>query len=251
MRLAQAGVRVTVLEARDTPGGGTRTEELTLPGFRHDVCSAIHPLGAASPFFNRLLLQSHGLRWIQPDVALAHPFDDGSALTIDRSVRTTAAGFGKDGAAYRRLFEPFVSRWNVIGPAILGPALRAPSNPLLLARFGFSALQSATGLGRRTFDDPKTQAIFAGVAAHSNTPIDAPFSAGIAMALIAGGHAAGWPIAAGGSASITAALAAELRTLGGTIETSRAVESMDEVRGADAVLFDLGPRQISRSQETS
>jgi phytoene dehydrogenase-like protein len=242
--LAQAGVEVTVLEAKATVGGGSRTQELNLPGFRHDVCSAVHPLGAGSPFFRSLPLEEHGLRWIEPEIALAHPFDDGTAVALRRSLGQTASSLGVDGPAYRRLMQPLADRWEELGPSLLGPILRPPRHPLLMGRFGLSAMRSATGLARSIFRQPGVQATFAGLAAHANLPLDRAFTASFGIVLGAMAHVTGWPIAAGGSQSIVDALASYLRSLGGVVITGRQVESIEDLPDADAVLFDLTPRQL-------
>ena len=244
VRLAQAGVGVTVIEAKETLGGGTRTQELTLPGFQHDVCSAIHPLGAASPFFRSLPLEQHGLHWIEPEIAVAHPFDDGSALALVRSINETAGSLGSDGPAYRRLFEPLAEGWHDLAPAILGPILRLPRHPWLLSRFGLNAVRSATGLADSVFSRPQTRALFAGLAAHANARLDRPLTASAGLVMGAAGHVVGWPLAAGGSAHITGALASLLRSLGGETVTGRRVGSLADLPDADAVLFDLTPRQM-------
>lgn len=242
--LARAGMKVTVLEAKDTIGGGSRTAELTLPGFRHDVCSAVHPLGAGSPFFRSLPLEEHGLRWIQPELALAHPFDDGTALSLQRSLDATAALLGEDGDAYRRLMRPMAMQWDKMASALLGPVVRLPRNPLLLARFGLSAMRSATGLASSAFRDEKTRALFAGLAAHANIRIDRAFSASFGLVLGGAAHGAGWPVAAGGSQSIADALASYLRSLGGEICAVTRVESLSQVGETGPVLFDLTPHQV-------
>jgi phytoene dehydrogenase-like protein len=244
--LARAGVRVTVLEACETVGGGSRTAELTLPGFRHDVCSAVHPLAAGSPFFRRLPLDRYGLRWIQPEIALAHPFDDGTAAMLTRSLDETAARLGADQEAYRRLMRPLAENWSTLAPAILGPVVRRPGRPVLMARFGINALRSATGLARSCFREAKTRALFAGLAAHANVRLDRPFTASIALVLGSAAHAVGWPVAAGGSQSIVDALAGYFCALGGEVQTARRVDSLGDVEGAEAVLFDLTPAQILR-----
>lgn len=237
-------MRVTILEAKDTIGGGTRSEELTLPGFRHDVCSAIHPLAAGSPFFRTLPLAEHGLRWIEPEIALAHPFDDGTAVTLRRSLDETASLLGRDAAAYRRLMRPLAADWDKLASSVLGPLLRPPRHPLILSRFGLSALRSATGLARSTFREPKTRALLAGLAAHANVRLDRPFTAGSALLLAAAAHAVGWPIAHGGSRSLAEALAGHLTSLGGTVVTGRRAASLEDIPDADAVLFDVTPRQL-------
>lgn len=244
--LARAGVEVTVLEAASTPGGGSRTAELTLPGFRHDVCSSIHPLAATSPFYRSLPLQSHGLRWVNPDVAVAHPFDDGSAAVLRRSVDATAASLGSDAEAYRSLMGPLARDWLKLAPDVLGPVQRVPRHPLLLARFGLNAIRSAEGLSKSRFREAGTRALFAGLAAHANLPLTSWFSASFGLVLGAAAHAVGWPAAEGGSQAITDAQIAYLRSLGGVIETDRRIDSLNGLPPGDAVLFDLTPRQVSR-----
>ena len=244
--LARAGHKVTVLEAAPTIGGGARTGESTLPGFRHDICSAIHPLGAGSPFFRTLSLSEHGLTWLQPEIAMAHPFDDGTAVALRHSLKDTVQGLGRDAEPYRRLMEPIARGWHDLAPAILGPLARPPKNPLLMARFGLPALLSARKLARTMFQDERTRAMFAGLAAHANVRLEAPFTASFALVLGAAAHAVGWPVASGGSQSIADALASYLRSLGGEIVTNTRVESLSDVPAADASIFDLTPRQISR-----
>ena len=244
--LAQAGHKVTVLEASATVGGGARTAEVTLPGYRHDICSAVHPLGAGSPFFRSLPLAKYGLEWLHAEIAVAHPFDDGTAAVLRTSVEETAQGFGRDAEAYRKLMTPLAQSWQELAPAILGPLARPPKHPLLMARFGLAALLSAGKLARSKFQDERTRAVIAGLAAHANVRVEAPFTAAFALVLGAAAHAVGWPVAAGGSQSIADALAGYLRTLGGEIVTGRRVDSMSDLPGTDVVLFDLTPRQISR-----
>jgi phytoene dehydrogenase-like protein len=241
--LARAGRSVLLLESGPTVGGGARTAELTLPGFRHDVCSAIHPLGVGSPFLRRLPLDRHGLAWIQPDAPLAHPLDDGTAVVLERSVDRTAAGLGGDGAAYRRLLEPFVRQADELLADALGP-LRVPAHPLLLARFGLYGVRSAHGLADSTFRGERARGLFAGLAAHSLLPLDRAVTAafGLVLALLA--HAYGWPVARGGSQALSDALASYLRSLGGEIECGRPVESLAELPPARAVLLDVTPRQL-------
>ena len=241
--LARSGHSVMVLEAASTPGGGTRTAELTLPGFQHDICSAIHPLGIGSPFFRTLPLEQHGLRWIQPPLALAHPFDDGTAAFLDRSLDATASSLGTDASAYVDLMRPFVDDAAILLRGALGP-LRVPRHPLLMARLGLVATQSAVGFARRHFQGERARAIFGGMAAHSMLPLEAPPAAtfGIMLALLA--HAVGWPIAAGGSQRIADALVSLLRSLGGEVTTGCPVTSLNDLPSSDAVIFDLTPRQI-------
>jgi phytoene dehydrogenase-like protein len=244
--LAQAGRAVTVYDAADTPGGGTRTAELTLPGFRHDVCSAVHPLALSSPFFRTLPLEAHGLEWDQPPYPLAHPFADGSAVILHRSVEDTATGLGRDGKAYRRLMQPFAGRWHRLAESLLAPRLGFPRELVLTARFGRAAVRSARGLAEVVFDSHKARALFGGLAAHSTMPIEAPFTAGFGLMLAAAGHGAGWPVARGGSQSIADALASYLQSLGGEIVTGHRVDSLDELPAVPAVLLDVAPRQAVR-----
>jgi len=242
--LAQAGVEVTVLEAAETIGGGARSAELTVPGVLHDVCSAFHPGAVTSPFFRSLDLEAHGLEWCWPEVDLAHPLDDGGAATMVRSLEETVAGLGADGPAWRRLFGPTVANFDAINEAIMRPLLHPPKHPILVARFGLPALAPATLLTRR-WKTPGARALFGGVAAHTFSPLTRPFSASAGLALIAAGHAGGWPAAAGGSQSIAAALAAVLREHGGRIETGVRVNSLAELGAPDVIAFDLTPRAVA------
>jgi phytoene dehydrogenase-like protein len=241
--IAQAGRSVRVLEAASTIGGGARSEALTLPGFRHDVCSAIHPLGLGSPYLRTLPLAEHGLEFAHPEIPLAHPLDDGSAVVLHRSVERTADGLGLDAAAYRRLVGPFADGWEELVETFVGP-LRWPRNPRTAARFGLPALRSATGLARSRFDGARARALLAGNAAHSMQPLGQPTTAAFGLMLLLLGHGVGWPAAAGGSQAIPDALASLLRSLGGEIETGIEVRSLDELAGARGVLFDLTPRQV-------
>ena len=247
--LARAGLRVLVREANDAPGGGARTEPLTQPGFLHDVCSAVHPLGIASPFFRRLPLQQYGLEWVQPPVPIAHPMDDGTAVLLERSVDRMDAQLGADARAWQRLMAPFVDRWQDTLQDTLGP-LKVPRHPLLLARFGLAALPATTWLARRVFRGQRARGLFAGMSAHATLPLGTPPSAAFGLILGLAGHAVGWPIARGGSASITRALVAYLRSLGGELETAAPVLSLDDLPPARAVLLDLTPRQILRLHGT-
>ena len=240
--LARAGRSVLVLEGKETIGGGMRTLELTLPGYRHDVCSAVHPLGIASPFFRDLPLHEHGLSWIFPELPLAHLLDD-RAVALHQSLERTAEGLGQDGKAYRRLFAPFVGDWQALLDEFLGP-LGVPRQPLLMARFGRQAIESATRLARRTFDTPAARALFAGLAAHITLPLESPTTAATGLLLGMLAHAIGWPFARGGSQSIATALASYLDSLGGEIKTGAWVHSMRDIPPARAVLFDVTPRQL-------
>ncbi|MCB0416583.1 MAG: NAD(P)/FAD-dependent oxidoreductase, partial [Bdellovibrionales bacterium] len=207
--LARESWRVLVVEAHATPGGGARTaDDLTLPGFRHDVCSAVHPMGVISPFFRSLPLADHGLEWVHPEIALAHPLDDGSAATMHVSLEETASRLGADGKAYRQLFAPLLERADVLFPEMLGPLRLPPRHPVLMTRFGLRALPSALATARRIFRTDAGAALFAGNAAHSVLPLDRPLATGaIGIMLMLACHVAGWPVARGGSGAITDALA--------------------------------------------
>ena len=242
--IAQQGRSVVIFEAADTIGGGTRTAELTLPGFKHDVCSAIHPLALASPFFRALPLNRHGLKWIQPSAALAHPLDDGTAVLLWRDMQTTVEGMGRDGSAYQRLMAPFVRNWQALLREILGP-LRPPRRPFLMARFGLLAIRSARSLAKARFQGERTRALFAGLGGHSMMPLESPLTAAFGLMLGSLAHAVGWPMAAGGSQAISAALADHLDSLGVEIITGRRIESLEELPAARAVLLNTAPNQLS------
>jgi phytoene dehydrogenase-like protein len=246
--LAQAGVSVQVLEAAEAVGGGMRSAGLTEPGFVHDVCSAIHPLVLGSPFLRRLPLDRHGLDLIHPPDPLAHPLDNGTAVVLERSVAATAASLGRDGAAYRRLFEPLVRDSDRLMGALLGPPRprNAARAAVTLGRFGPRALRSAVGLARGRFEGRDARALFAGSAAHSMLPLEAPASASFGLVLNLLGHAVGWPLARGGSQRLADAMRDHLTALGGEVVTSHAVEALDELPPARAILLDVGPRQLLR-----
>ena len=243
--VAQAGRSVLVLEARDTIGGGTRTEELTLPGFRHDVCAAIHPLAVTSPFFRTLDLGTHGLEWVHPPVPLAHPLDDGSVVLLERSVEATAEGLGQDGQRYLSLIGPSLRDWDRLVPELLKP-LGMPRNPLPLLRFGPRAMRSAVALAQSWFKGVKAQALFAGNSAHAIFPLQHLSSAGFGLMLSLAAHAVGWPIARGGSRAIAEALASFFVSRGGVIRVGTPIASMSDLPRARAVLFDVTPRQLAR-----
>lgn len=244
--LARAGLRVLVREAAATPGGGARTLPLTLPGFLHDHCSAVHPLAVASPFFRTLPLAGRGLRWISPPVAVAHPFDDGTAALLGPGFEATDATLGEDARAWRALFAPLARELPALLEEVLGPLLRRPRRPLLLARFGLPALLPAARLARARFRGPRARALLAGLAAHANRPLEAAASAAFALVLGAAGHAVGWPFPEGGAGAIAASLAAELGAHGGELSTSAEVRRLEELPPARAVLLDLTPRQVLR-----
>lgn len=242
VELARAGKSVLVLEANATIGGGARTEELTLPGFRHDICSAIHPLGILSPFLSKAKLEERGVEWIDPPLALAHPFDDGTAAALEKGVAETAAHVAPDGAEWTALFGGYDDVPGLFAE-ILKP-IRVPRMPLTMARFGFSALQSAERLVGR-FRGDRAKAIFAGCAAHAMMPLEAAGTASFGMVLAIAAHAVGWPLPRRGSSAIVEALAAELRDLGGVIRTSERVTSLAQLEGAKAILFDVMPRSLA------
>ncbi len=242
--LAREGRRVLVIEAAATVGGGARSAEVTLPGFVHDLCSTVHPMGVGSPFLRTLPLEKHGVRWIQPPAPAAHPMDDGSAAVLERSVAATAATLGADGPAYSRMMEPLLGTWELLADEILAP-LHFPSHPWILARFGVKAIRSGRGLAESLFRDPAARALFAGMAGHSILPLESPASAAFGIVLGLFGHAVGWPVVAGGSQRLSDALAAHLRSLGGEIQTGTRVSSLSELPPARAVLLDVTPRQFN------
>lgn len=245
IRLAQAGLQVTVVEASDRPGGGTLTSERTLPGVLHDDCAAFHPTGVASPFFASLGLERHGLRWQWPEVQLAHPLDDGRAGVATRDLEETAASLGVDRERWLRLLGPAVRGFDDLLGEILQPVLHAPRHPVRLARFGLRALAPAT-LTAALFRDDPAAALFTGVAAHKFGRLDRPLSSSVGLFLAATAQTVGWPVAEGGTESITRALLAELAALGGTAVTGVQVRSLDQLRevvGAapEVVLLDTAP----------
>jgi len=240
--LAQKGLRVKILEASDSIGGGTRTKELITPGYYHDVCSAIHPMGISSPFFNSLNLENHGLKWIQPEIPLAHPLDNESVF-LYRDINRTAEQFGSDAYAYKRLMSPLADNWEVFTQDILGP-LSMPKNPYRLMRFGLNALKSAEGI-TKSFKDHKTAALIAGIAAHSILPLDKMTTAAIALVLGAAAHAKGWPVAAGGSKAITNALESVFKSLGGEVETGIKISNLNQIPDCKAIAFNLTPFQVA------
>lgn len=242
--LAQQGRRVMVVEANARPGGGARSEALLRPDVLHDVCSAIHPLGLASPVLRALPLADHGLRWIHPDVPVAHALDGRRAALLHRSIDETAAGLGPDARSYRRLFEPLQRAGLELTDSLLAPLTVPPRHPVHLARYGLHGIGSAAGLAARRFDGDEAQGLFAGLAAHSMLSLHSPSTAGYGLMLGLLGHLVGWPMAEGGSHAITDALVSLLSSLGGTVECNRRISSLDELPDADAVLLDLTPRQV-------
>ncbi|WP_126554279.1 phytoene desaturase family protein [Dictyobacter kobayashii] len=243
--LARAGQHVLVVEAKETIGGGSRSQELTLPGFVHDVCSAVHPMGIASPFFQTLPLEQFGLEWLQPEIPLAHPLDDGSAMLLHHSVAATAETLGVDAHAYQALMRPYVEHWSIIIQAFLGPLrVRPMLHPVALVPFGLAALSSARLLTQLAFKGPRARTLLAGVCAHSQLPLEEMTSAAAGLLLATAAHVSGWPVPRGGSQSIVNALAAYFRSLGGEIRTSFEVQHMDDLPAARAYLFDVTPRQL-------
>jgi len=242
--LAQAGVSVLVVEAHAEPGGGARSAALTLPGFLHDVCSAVHPMAVLSPFFRTLPLAEHGLVWRYPRASVAHPLDDGPAVMLRRSLAETCGGLGRDAAAWRRLVEPFLDDPHALLADAMGP-LRLPSHPLRFARFGLRAVWSADRLARLCFREERARALFAGCAGHSILPLSHPLTAAMGLMFAFTAHVVDWPVPEGGSQAITRALVSCLRSLGGEIETDRRLTRLAELSDARIVLFDTSPDQLA------
>ena len=242
--LAKAGHHTTLIEAESSIGGSTRSCELTLPGFLHDVCSAVHPLAASSPAFAAFPLAEHGLKWIQPPIPLAHPFDDGSAAILAPSLETTCERLGRDGDVYRRIVGPMATQWPSLVREILQPFLHIPARPMLLARFGLAALWPAASTARRLFRTASARALFAGNAAHSILPLEAYGSAAFGWVLSAAAHAVGWPIPLGGSQQIANALGSYFQSLGGEIITNTRIRSLADVGESALTFCDLTPRQF-------
>ncbi|MCL8012164.1 NAD(P)/FAD-dependent oxidoreductase [Streptomyces sp. AS02] len=243
--LAQRGLKVTVLEAADEIGGGTRSSELTLPGLLHDHCSAVHPLGVASPFLRTLGLERYGVQWAWPEVDLAHPLDGGRAGVLVRSMEATVRGLGADGPAWQRLFAPLAADFDALTEDVLRPVPHLPAHPVALARFGLRALQPATAVARRWHTE-EARALFAGAAAHLMYPLTGPASSAVGLMLIGAAHRFGWPVARGGSRTITDALAALLTQLGGTVETGVRVDSLAQLAPARIVMLDTAPGAAAR-----
>ena len=236
VEIAAHGRAVLVVEAAETIGGGARTEELTLPGFRHDVCSAVHPLGVGSPFLSSLPLAEHGLEWVHPAVPAAHPLDDMAAARLLPDLDATAAGLAGDAGRYRRLVGPIVRDWDRIASDVLGPVIHLPRSPVAMARFGLRAVRSAA-VTRRRFDGPQASALLGGMAAHSNAPLEGSMTAGVGLVLMAAAHRQGWPLARGGSQAIVDALVSLLATHGGVVETGRTVTDLADLPAARATLL--------------
>ncbi|MEX2600277.1 MAG: NAD(P)/FAD-dependent oxidoreductase [Balneolaceae bacterium] len=245
IRLAQKGLSVKLFEAKETIGGGTRTLELTEPGFRHDICSAIHPMAVSSPYLATLPLQNHGLEWIHPDVPLAHPMENRPAVIQYHDLDRTAEELGLDRQAYSDLMSPLARHWAELTPDILAP-FGFPKHPLRMAQFGLKAIQPAQRFGMKRFSGIEGRALFAGLAAHSIQSFEKPVTTAIGLVLGAAAHTVGWPMPRRGSQSIADALAGYFRELGGEIETGMTVESLNQLPNADAILFDLTPRQVDQ-----
>lgn len=240
--LQAQGLSVLLIEGKSSIGGGLRSAELTLPGFTHDICSAIHPLGAGSPFFNTLPLEAHGLEWVRPTIAAAHPFEDGTAAALLDTVEATAKSLGKDEAAYRRLMGPLAKEWPSLAPQLLGP-LRFPHHPLSLARFGLLGLPSVTTLARR-FQTREARGLLAGMAAHSMQPLTSLSTAAVALVFLMTGHSKGWPFPRYSSSKLAVALGAYFQSLGGSIQTGIPVTSLNQLPASKALLLDCSPRQL-------
>jgi phytoene dehydrogenase-like protein len=243
VHLAQSGASVLVLEAAEQPGGGSRSAELTLPGFVHDLCSAVHPLGVLSPYLRTLPLADHGLTWLRPRASVAHPLDGEPAVLLRRSLDDTTGELGDDARAYRRLVGPFLADPHGLLADALAP-LRVPRHPLLMLRFGLRAIRSAAGLARR-FDGDRARALLAGCAAHSILPLERAVSGAIGLLFLVAGHVEDWPVAAGGSGAIARALASLLAAHGGRIETGRRVRTLADLPAARVFLFDTSPAQLA------
>jgi phytoene dehydrogenase-like protein len=240
IRLAQEGMAVTVLEGHDRPGGGTRTSELTLPGVLHDDCAAFHPTGVVSPFLSTLGLDRFGLEWLWPELDLVHPLDDGRAGVLSRDLDRTFASIGDDAGSWRRTFAPVIEHLDELLGEIFRPVVHVPRHPVVLGRFGMKALLPATWIARRWNDDP-ARALYMGAAAHAFGRLDTPLSGSVGLMLAAAGHRAGWPVAAGGTQSISNAMIALLESLGGKVETGVTVTDLDQLGAPDVVMLDTAP----------
>ena len=245
IELASAGKSVRLYEANPTIGGSARSAGLTLPGFVHDICSAVHPMAAGSPCFARLSLDRYGLRFVYPPAALAHPFEDGSAIILTKSVDESSALFGRDSQAYKNLISPVAEHWPELSEDVLRPP-RFPKHFLQTARFGWHAIKPASDLGRAVFGNDKSRAVFAGLAAHSGLAMEQKGTAAFGLILAGLAHAVGWPVARGGSQNVSNALGALFKALGGEIVTGHRVASLAELPTAKAILCDLTPRQLAR-----
>jgi phytoene dehydrogenase-like protein len=243
--LAQAGFSVRVYDAEWTAGGGTKTEELTLPGFHHDTFSAVHPM-AASAFFSKLDLATHGLDWITPPIQAAHPFKDGTEVSLFHSVDQTADNLGRDGRHYRALMEPLVREWPNLFDETFQPVLHFPRHPFLLAKFGLNALWPAEQFAKMSFKEDRTRALFLGIAAHANTPLQSGGTAAIGLMLALAGHAKGWRFPKGGSGQISKALVSYFQSLGGEIKLGERITNLDQLPKSKCILFDMSPRRLAQ-----
>src|SRR5580658_1223231 len=241
--LARAGFTVEVREAASVAGGAARSAQLTLPGFVHDLGSAVHPLAVASPFFSTLPLAEFGLHWISPSAELAHPLDDGTAVMLERDLGETASQLGTDAAAYRRLYSPLLANWDGLRHDLLKP-IGWPRHPIAMARFGLLGLRSARAIADGHFKGVRARALFAGLGAHSFLPLESPVSAAFGLVLGITAHAVGWPIPQGGAQSIANALLACLKKAGGTVTTNARVLSLPELGHPDLTLLDVTPKQL-------
>ncbi|HEY5832534.1 phytoene desaturase family protein [Streptomyces sp.] len=247
VELARAGLSVQLYEAADAVGGGARTEELTLPGFLHDTCSAVHPFGVGSPAFRALPLAGHGLEWLHPEVPMAHPFPDGTAVVLGRTVGETAASLGpRDAGTYRRLLAPYAGRWDTVAADFFRPPWAGlPSDPYRFLRFGLTGTPPAAVLSYR-FRDPRARALIAGLAGHAMSKLTQPFTGAMALMFALAAHERGWPVARGGSQAISDALAGHLTELGGVVRTGVTVRKLDELPPARAYVFDTSPTALAR-----
>ena len=241
--LQQAGLTTLLIESRPTIGGGMRSAELTLPGYVHDICSAIHPFGVGSPFLQTLPLHEFGLEWVYPEAAVAHPFDEGTAILLKKSIEDTAQQFGKGAKSYQDLMQPIVKDWEKIAPDFLGP-FTLPKYPFLFTSFGLKAVQSARSIAFRYLKEKYSRGFFAGIAAHSILPLDKVVSAGIALVLGALGHKVGWPFPKGGAQKLANAMGSYYKSLGGIIQTQFEVRAMADIPSTQVVLFDITPQQL-------
>lgn len=243
--LARAGLKVEVFEAQAEPGGAARTLPLTLPGFLHDFGSAVHPLAAGSPFFSSLPLGEHGLAWEHGPAPLAHPLDDGTAVVLERDLGETVRALDRDGKAWERLLQPIVDHWREFAEDALAPPVRVPRHPVLMAQFGLLGMQSAQTLVQNHFSNPRTRAVFAGLAGHSFLNLDEQLTAAVGLMFGASAHAVGWPVPRGGARAIPHALISYLETLGGAVHTSRRIDAQAlRELGASLTLCDITPKQL-------
>jgi phytoene dehydrogenase-like protein len=243
IKLAQEGLKVAVFEASDIPGGGVRTMNLTLPGFSHDVCSAVHPLAAGSPYFKSLPLDKYGLEWIYPEVSIAHPFDNGTAAFLEKSIEKTSHSLLEDAQKYRKWMGFLLEKWDLLKNQLLGP-LRVPEHPLAMAQFGIFALQPAHFLAKNLFKEYRARALFTGMAAHAIMDLDKVVTSAIGMVLAILGHVEGWPMPKGGAQNFTNALVSHLKSLGGELITGQKIDSIKDLPQTRSILFDITPEQL-------